>query len=407
MPMDLQLSLLFSLVLVSAVFSPCMSFPSPQSSPTSSPSPSTSRRGLKNPGIHISSSRLASPSPTPGPLAPALFVFGDSSVDCGTNNFLGTLARADRLPYGRDFDTHEPTGRFCNGRIPVDYLALYLGLPFVPSYLGQRGQAEDMIHGVNYASAGAGLIFSSGSEMGQHVSFTQQVQQFADTCQQFILNMGEDAAADLISSSVIYISVGINDYIHYYLPNVSDVQSLYLPWSFNHFLASSLRQEIKNLYNMYARKVVVMGLPPIGCAPHYLWQYRSKNGECVDEINDAITEFNFAMRFMVEGLGRELTGASITFCDVFQGSMDILKNHEHYGFNFTTDACCGLGKYRGWIMCLSSGMACENASTHIWWDQFHPTAAVNAILADNVWNGLHSRMCYPVNMEEMVVHRTK
>ncbi|CAA7042266.1 unnamed protein product [Microthlaspi erraticum] len=53
---------------------------------------------------------------------PALFVFGDSSVDCGTNNFLGTLARADRLPYGRDFDTHQPTGRFCNGRIPVDFL---------------------------------------------------------------------------------------------------------------------------------------------------------------------------------------------------------------------------------------------------------------------------------------------
>lgn len=58
----------------------------------------------------------------PPPLVPALFVIGDSSVDCGTNNYLGTLARADRLPYGRDFDTHSPTGRFSNGRIPVDYL---------------------------------------------------------------------------------------------------------------------------------------------------------------------------------------------------------------------------------------------------------------------------------------------
>lgn len=51
-------------------------------------------------------------------------MFGDSSVDCGTNNYLGTFARADRLPYGRDFDTHQPTGRFCNGRIPVDYLGI-------------------------------------------------------------------------------------------------------------------------------------------------------------------------------------------------------------------------------------------------------------------------------------------
>lgn len=54
----------------------------------------------------------------------ALFVIGDSSVDCGTNNFLGTFARADRPPYGRDFDTHQPTGRFCNGRIPVDYIGM-------------------------------------------------------------------------------------------------------------------------------------------------------------------------------------------------------------------------------------------------------------------------------------------
>ncbi|KAM0981848.1 hypothetical protein ACFX2A_015139 [Malus domestica] len=117
------------------------------------------------------------------PLVLALFVTGDSSVDCGTNNFLGTLARADRLPYGRDFDTHQPTGRFCNGRIPVDYLALRLGLPFVPSYLGQNGRVEEMIHGLNFASAGAGIIFTSGSEMGQHVSFSRQVQQLTDTYQ--------------------------------------------------------------------------------------------------------------------------------------------------------------------------------------------------------------------------------
>jgi hypothetical protein len=35
----------------------------------------------------------------------------------------------------------------------------------VPSYLGQRGNVEDMIHGVNYASAGAGIIAISGSEL--------------------------------------------------------------------------------------------------------------------------------------------------------------------------------------------------------------------------------------------------
>ncbi|GMH09328.1 hypothetical protein Nepgr_011169 [Nepenthes gracilis] len=346
----------------------------------------------------------SSPSPASGadPVVPALFVLGDSSVDCGTNNFMGTLARADRLPYGRDFDTHSPTGRFSNGRIPVDYLALRLGLPFVPSYLGQAGTVEDMTHGVNYASAGAGIIFSSGSQLGQHISFTQQIQQVSDTFQQFIISMGEEAAINLISDSVFYISIGTNDFIHYYLPNVSGVQSLYLPWSFNHFLTTTVKQEIKNLHRANVRNVVVMGLAPMGCAPHYLWKYNSMGGECVDDINDIIMEFNFAMRYMVQELNKELPDATIIFCDVYEGSMDIIKNFKRYGFNVTTTACCGLGSYKGWIICLSPEMACGNASTHIWWDQFHPTDAVNEILADNIWSGLHTNMCYPMSMKDMV-----
>ncbi|KAL1220403.1 GDSL esterase/lipase [Cardamine amara subsp. amara] len=256
------------------------------------------------------------------------FLFFDSVVDCGTNNFLGTLAKADRLPYGRDFDTHQPTGRFSNGRIPVDYLANRLGLPLVPSYLGQTGTVEDMFQGVNYASAGAGIILSSGSELGQRVSFAMQIEQFVDTFQQMILSIGEEASDRLVSNSVFYISIGVNDYIHFYIRNISSVQDLYTPWNFNQFLASNLRQEIKTLYNVKVRRMVVMGLPPIGCAPYYLWKYKSQNGECAEEVNSMIMESNFVMRYTVDQLNRELPGASIIYCDVLQSAMDILKNHH-------------------------------------------------------------------------------
>ncbi|KAH9627337.1 hypothetical protein KSS87_020293 [Heliosperma pusillum] len=250
-------------------------------------------------------------------LVPALFVIGDSSVDCGNNNFLGTFARADHLPYGRDFDTHQPTGRFSNGRIPVDFL-------------------------------------------------------------------------------------GTNDYIHYYLLNVSGVQSSFTPWNFNHLLATSVKQGIMNLHTEDARKVVVMGLAPMGCAPHYLWRHKSKNGECIQDINNMIREFNFMMRYTVEQLNKELLDAKIIFCDTYEGSMKILENHESYGFRVTTEACCGLGSYKGWIMCLSPDMACSNASSHVWWDQYHPTDAINGVLAENVWSGLNDNICYPMNMKDMI-----
>ncbi|KAL5707616.1 hypothetical protein ACHQM5_018500 [Ranunculus cassubicifolius] len=238
------------------------------------------------------------------------------------------------LLYGRDFDTQRPTGRFCNGRITVDFIALKLGLPFVPAYSAQGGSVQEMIHGLNYASARAGIISTIGSELTQqiiHISLTQQIQQVSDTFQQLIIGLGNEAATDLISKSVFYLSIGSNDYIHYYLRNVSRV----LPSGFNDVLATTVKQQLKNLYNADVTRMVVMGMAPIGCAPRYLWKYSTKDGECVKEINDMVMEFNFALRFMVEELIHELPDYAITFCDTFKASMDIMKNRQQYG--------CGLG----------------------------------------------------------------
>lgn len=55
------------------------------------------------------------------PLVPAFCIFGDSVVDAGNNNHLATLVRANFPPYGRDFVTHTPTGRFCNGKLATDF----------------------------------------------------------------------------------------------------------------------------------------------------------------------------------------------------------------------------------------------------------------------------------------------
>lgn len=55
------------------------------------------------------------------PLVPGLMIFGDSVVDVGNNNNLYTLVKANFPPYGRDFVTHKPTGRFCNGKLATDF----------------------------------------------------------------------------------------------------------------------------------------------------------------------------------------------------------------------------------------------------------------------------------------------
>ena len=53
---------------------------------------------------------------------PAMFVFGDSIVDTGNNNFINSIAKANYYPYGCDSISGLPTGRFCNGRTVVDFM---------------------------------------------------------------------------------------------------------------------------------------------------------------------------------------------------------------------------------------------------------------------------------------------
>jgi hypothetical protein len=60
------------------------------------------------------------------PLVPGVMIFGDSVVDSGNNNNLYTIVKANFPPYGRDFSSHSPTGRFCNGKLATDFTGTLL-----------------------------------------------------------------------------------------------------------------------------------------------------------------------------------------------------------------------------------------------------------------------------------------
>jgi len=105
-----------------------------------------------------------------GPAAakvPALIVFGDSTVDTGNNNYISTLVKSDFAPYGRDLrppgscggggSAGQPTGRFSNGRLAIDFISEAFGLPpLVPAYLDPDANMSSLATGACFASAGAG-----------------------------------------------------------------------------------------------------------------------------------------------------------------------------------------------------------------------------------------------------------
>lgn len=88
---------------------------------------------------------------------PALIVFGDSTVDTGNNNFRPTILKSNFPPYGREFDGGRATGRFCNGRLPPDFVSEAFGLkPTVPAYLDPAYNITDFATGFSFASSGSG-----------------------------------------------------------------------------------------------------------------------------------------------------------------------------------------------------------------------------------------------------------
>jgi len=64
---------------------------------------------------------------------PASFVFGDSLLDVGNNNYIVSLAKANHDPFGIDFGM--PTGRFSNGRTVVDVISESFWFPLRSIFL--------------------------------------------------------------------------------------------------------------------------------------------------------------------------------------------------------------------------------------------------------------------------------
>ena len=72
-------------------------------------------------------------APNKAEAARAFFVFGDSLVDSGNNNYLATTARADYPPNGIDYPTRRPTGRFSNGLNLPDIISEFIVLISISS----------------------------------------------------------------------------------------------------------------------------------------------------------------------------------------------------------------------------------------------------------------------------------
>ncbi|XP_051126358.1 GDSL esterase/lipase At5g08460-like [Andrographis paniculata] len=333
----------------------------------------------------------------------AMFVFGDSLMDPGNNNYLSSTARADFLPYGIDFFAG-PSGRFCNGKTVVDYLGDLLGIPLLPAYASPFSTGKSILRGVNYASAAGGILEETGKTHGERFSLSQQVDNFESTLNELRVEMrgDEEQLKSYLSKALVVMSLGSNDYINNYLqPSYYTSSYLYTPQDYASLLINRYATQILRLESLGLKKFVLGGIGPLGCIPNQLAR-NEVQGECVVSTNNAVAMFNHDLKSLVDKLNNNNNNGSIfAYGNIYGAFMDILNNGSTNGLKVRDRGCCGLGKNRGQITCLPMLVPCSNRQEYVFWDAFHPTQVVNQMLASRAHSGTQSD-CYPLNIQQIV-----
>ncbi|KAL3650064.1 hypothetical protein CASFOL_006467 [Castilleja foliolosa] len=260
----------------------------------------------------------------------AFFVFGDSLVDNGNNNYLATTARADAPPYGIDHPSHRPTGRFSNGLNIPDIISEEMGWEPTLPYLSPELTGPKLRVGANFASAGVGVLNDTGIQFVNIIRIYQQLSYFENYQQRLRALIGEEETERLLSDSLTLITLGGNDFVNnYYLVPYSARSRQYTIDNYVPYVISEYQKVLERLYSLGARRVIVTGTGPLGCVPAELAQH-STNGECAEELERAAQLFNPQLERMIRVLNGQIGQDVFIAANTNQMHMDFISEPTRF-----------------------------------------------------------------------------
>ncbi|XP_015573664.1 GDSL esterase/lipase At3g27950 isoform X2 [Ricinus communis] len=343
----------------------------------------------------------------------AVYNFGDSNSDTG-----GISAALSEVtsPNGETFFGH-PAGRFCDGRLIIDFLAERVKLPYLSPYLDSVG--TDFRHGANFATGGSSIRpggyspFHLGIQISQFIQFKARVTALYNTRSSsepgntppFKSNLPRPAD---FPRALYTFDIGQNDLAYGFQHTTEEQVIISIP-----DILSQFSQAVHRLYEEGARIFWVHNTSPIGCLP-YSAIYNSKPGNrdqngCVKSQNEVAQEFNKQLKNTVLELTSRLLHSAFTYVDVYSAKYQLISTAKSQGFLDPMKFCCG--SYYGYhIDCGKKaivngtiyGNPCKIPSKHISWDGIHYSQAANQWVADKILNGSHS---YPsFSVEEACRH---
>jgi phospholipase/lecithinase/hemolysin len=249
-----------------------------------------------------------------------IIVLGASLTDTGNASIL----TAATLPGPGYYQ-----GRWSNGPLWIDSLASQLAKPVRPSLAG----------GTNYAFGGArtcampGATPSPTDMCGQTLSYLAAVQNKADPTALYVVDAS--SAGNNISTAV-----------------GKDLASSVITTD----AAFDITVILEALYKAGARRFLVSNVPDVGDTP----RFRSKTPAEAAAASSLSIGFNHSLDLAVQAFRVAHSSATVKQVDLYAAT----KNTS--GFSNTTQACFD----------ADANTLCASPDTYLYWDSFHPTAAL-------------------------------
>ncbi|XP_057984447.1 GDSL esterase/lipase At5g08460-like [Hevea brasiliensis] len=224
---------------------------------------------------------------------------------------LNSLAKSNCLPYGD-----------------------LIGLPPLPPFAITFSTGRDILNGVNYASAAAGILDETGKYLGDRYALSQQIQNFTSTLSQLKTQMEDKKLIQYLAKSLVIMNVGSNDCINnYLLPSMYSTSFNYNPKDYADLPIKSYTEQLSVLHGLGLRKFLLAAVGPLGCIPNQLATGVAPPGKCVSFVNDMVEIFNMPLKSTVDQLNKEHTqnGTVFVYGNTYKAFFDLLNNLTSYG----------------------------------------------------------------------------
>nr|XP_023913240.1 GDSL esterase/lipase At1g54790-like isoform X1 [Quercus suber]POF09544.1 isoform 2 of gdsl esterase/lipase [Quercus suber] len=336
---------------------------------------------------------------------PAVFNFGDSNSDTG--ELIASGLESLVPPNGQSY-FQMPSGRYCDGRLIIDFLLDEMDLPFLNAYLDSIG-LPNFRKGCNFAAAGSTIRpatptsvspFSFGVQVAQFLRFKARVLELLPIGKKLVKYLPEE---DYFEKGLYMFDIGQNDLAGAFYSKSLDQILASIP-----AILVEFETGIQKLYDQGARNFWIHNTGPLGCLPQNVAKFGSDPSQldelgCVSQHNQASKLFNLQLHALCRKLQGQFSDADVTYVDIFTIKYNLIANYSRYGFEQPIMACCGYGgpplNYDSRVSCgqtkILNGTSvtakgCPDSTEYVSWDGIHYTEAANQYVSSQILTGKYS-----------------